>query len=199
MSTKPVYWLALMPYWGGCTVASLVADTLRPLAAQSLPAHNEQIGERAGHQQAMRVLLQPAIAHLGEAEPPLDDPDRMLRRTRRRKRRNSLPMRRFVDIDLGHEPVLEETTVCRFRHLLEAHDLGQRLFDHVQRHLTAKGLKVVAGTIVDAVLAKAGIINAPSSTKNADNARDPELDLDEEEQPMVSRDEAHVEMTAAAS
>src|SRR5215468_1641755 len=59
---------------------------------------------------------------------------------------------------------------CRFRHLLEGHDLGRRLFDEVQRHLAAKGLKVATGTIVDAT-----IINAPSSTKNADKARDPEM------------------------
>ena len=57
-----------------------------------------------------------------------------------------------------------------FRYLLEAHDLGRQLFDEVQRHLAAKGLKVTTGTIVDAT-----IINAPSSTKNADKARDPEM------------------------
>ena len=68
------------------------------------------------------------------------------------------------------EPAPDETTVCRFRHLLEAHDLGQQLFDEVQRHLAAKGLKVATGTIVDAT-----IINAPSSSKNADKARDPEM------------------------
>jgi IS5 family transposase len=83
---------------------------------------------------------------------------------------DSLAMRRFVDIDFGREPVPDETTVCRFRHLLEAHDPGQKLFDEVQLHLAAKGLKVATGTIVDAT-----IINAPSSTKNADKARDPEM------------------------
>src|SRR5262245_14390294 len=83
---------------------------------------------------------------------------------------DSQAMRRFVGIDLGREPVPDETTVCRFRHLLETHDLGRRLFDEVQRHLAAKGLKVATGTIVDAT-----IINAPSSTKNADKARDPEM------------------------
>src|SRR5215831_19541986 len=83
---------------------------------------------------------------------------------------DSSAMRRFVGIDLGCEPVPDETTVCRFRHLLEEHDLGQPLFDEVQQHLAAKGLKVVTGTIVDAT-----IINAPSSTKNADKARDPEM------------------------
>ena len=83
---------------------------------------------------------------------------------------DSLAMRRFVGIDLGREPVPDETTVCRFRHLLEQHDLGRQLFDEVQRHLTAKGLKVATGTIVDAT-----IISAPSSTKNAKKARDPEM------------------------
>jgi transposase, IS5 family len=83
---------------------------------------------------------------------------------------DSLAMRRFVGIDLGREPVPDETTMCRFRHLLEEHDLGRRLFDEVQRHLAAKGLKIATGTIVDAT-----IINAPSSTKNAAKARDPEM------------------------
>ena len=55
---------------------------------------------------------------------------------------DSQAMRRFMDIDLGREPVPDETTVCRFRHLLEAHDLGQQLFDEVQRHLASKGVKV---------------------------------------------------------
>src|SRR6201993_1257892 len=45
---------------------------------------------------------------------------------------DSSAMGRFVDIALGREPVPDETTVCRFRHLLEAHDLGQQLFDEVQ-------------------------------------------------------------------
>src|SRR6516165_979235 len=83
---------------------------------------------------------------------------------------DSRARRGFVGIDLGCEPVPDETTVCRFRHLLEANDLGRRLFDEVQRHLAAKGLKVATGTIVDAT-----IINAPSSTKNANKARDPEM------------------------
>src|SRR5215472_5203502 len=65
---------------------------------------------------------------------------------------DSLAMRCFVGIVLGREPVPDETTVCRFRHLLEEHDLGRQLFDAVQRHLTAKGLKVTTGTIVDATI-----------------------------------------------
>ena len=80
---------------------------------------------------------------------------------------DSRAMRDYVGIDLGREPVPDETTVCRFRHLLEEHDLGRQLFDEVQRHLADKGLKVASGTIVDAT-----IISAPSSTKNAAKARD---------------------------
>jgi IS5 family transposase len=83
---------------------------------------------------------------------------------------DSTAMRGFVGIDLGREPAPDETTICRFRHLLESHDLGRRLFEEVHRHLEAKGLKVSTGTIVDAT-----IINAPSSTKNRDKARDPEM------------------------
>src|SRR2546423_9717633 len=42
-----------------------------------MAAHREQIGQRTGHEEAMRVLLQPAVAQLGKAEHPLDDPDDM--------------------------------------------------------------------------------------------------------------------------
>jgi transposase, IS5 family len=82
----------------------------------------------------------------------------------------SLSMRRFAGIDLGREPVPDETTVCKFRHLLERHDLGRALFEQVHAHLQARGLGVSTGTIVDAT-----IIQAPSSTKNAAQARDPEM------------------------
>jgi IS5 family transposase len=83
---------------------------------------------------------------------------------------DSTAMRAFVGIDLGREPVPDETTVCRFRHLLETHQLGVKLFETVNRHLAARGVRVTTGTIVDAT-----IINAPSSTKNAAQARDPEM------------------------
>lgn len=82
----------------------------------------------------------------------------------------SISMREFVGIDLGLEPVPDETTVCKFRHLLERHELGRRLFEEVGRHLQAHGMKVSGGTIVDAT-----IIAAPSSTKNSSGERDPEM------------------------
>ena len=83
---------------------------------------------------------------------------------------DSLSMRQFVGIDLGREPVPDETTILNFRHLLERHGLGKRLFERVNQHLAARGLKVAGGTIVDAT-----IIAAPSSTKNEAKARDPEM------------------------
>jgi transposase, IS5 family len=79
-------------------------------------------------------------------------------------------MRDFASIDLGREPAPDETTICRFRHLLEALDLGRGLFEEVHRHLEANGLKVSTGTIVDAA-----IIHAPSLTKNAGRVRDPDM------------------------
>jgi IS5 family transposase len=83
---------------------------------------------------------------------------------------DSRAMRRFVGIDLGREPVPDETTICKFRHLLEAHDLGERLFVLIQDYLQENGLKINRGTIVDAT-----IIDAPSSTKNQAKQRDPEM------------------------
>jgi IS5 family transposase len=83
---------------------------------------------------------------------------------------DSAAMRAFVGVDLGREPVPDETTICRFRHLLEMHDLGSRIFEEVHVHLEEKGLRLSTGTIVDAT-----IIHAPSSTKNARKERDPEM------------------------
>lgn len=83
---------------------------------------------------------------------------------------DSRAMRDFVGIDLGREPAPDETTVCKFRHMMEEHDLGAELFRAVGQYLEENGLKVSQGTIVDAT-----IINAPSSTKNKKKERDPEM------------------------
>ncbi|MFN3377348.1 MAG: IS5 family transposase [Burkholderiaceae bacterium] len=83
---------------------------------------------------------------------------------------DSTALRRFVGIDLGRERVPDGTTLLKFWRLLEKHELGQQLFATVGRVLQARGLKVGTGTIVDAT-----IIGAPSSTNNADKARDPEM------------------------
>lgn len=83
---------------------------------------------------------------------------------------DSASLRRFVGIDLGCEPVPDATTLLKFRHLLEEHKLAEQLFAEVGRVLQAAGMTVRTGTIVDAT-----IINAPSSTKNREKQRDPEM------------------------
>jgi IS5 family transposase len=83
---------------------------------------------------------------------------------------DSRALRQFVGIDLGREPVPDETTVCKFRHLMEQHNLGDQLFHLVNQYLSENGMKVARGTIVDA-----SIIHAPSSTKNQKKQRDPEM------------------------
>jgi transposase, IS5 family len=83
---------------------------------------------------------------------------------------DSRAMRRFTGIDLGEMPVPDETTICKFRHLLETHNLGGRLFELIAEYLQDNGLKISTGTIVDAT-----IISAPSSTKNREKQRDPEM------------------------
>jgi len=100
---------------------------------------------------------------------------------------DSLAMRSFVGIDLGREPVPDETTACKFRHLLEKHELGRQLFEQVHVHLEQHGIKVSKGTIVDAT-----IINAPSSTKNAAGERDPDMSQTKKGQQWYFGMKAHV-------
>jgi IS5 family transposase len=83
---------------------------------------------------------------------------------------DSASMRSFVGIDLGVEGAPDETTVCKFRHLLERNQLGKTLLKAVNDHLHRSGIKIAKGTIVDAT-----IIGAPSSTKNKDGKRDPQM------------------------
>ena len=83
---------------------------------------------------------------------------------------DSTALRRFVGIYLGRERLPDGTTLLKFLRLLERHQLAQKLFATVGELLQARGLKLGTGTIVDAT-----IIGAPSSTKNADKARDPEM------------------------
>jgi transposase, IS5 family len=78
--------------------------------------------------------------------------------------------REFAQIDLGEERVPDATTLLRFRRLLEDNKLGRSLFEHVNALLAQRGMVVSGGTLVDAT-----IIHAPSSTKNQDESRDPEM------------------------
>src|SRR6266851_1974300 len=83
---------------------------------------------------------------------------------------DSAVMRQFVGVDLGCEPAPDQTTVCKFRHLLEEHHLGEQILGTVNLHLQAQGVRITTGTIVDAT-----ILHAPTSTKNQQQQRDPEM------------------------
>lgn len=78
--------------------------------------------------------------------------------------------RQFAGLDMGDERLPDESTILRFRHLLQTHELSQKILATVNGILTSKGLLLKEGTVLDATL-----IAAPSSTKNADKARDPEM------------------------
>ena len=78
-------------------------------------------------------------------------------------------VRRFAGLKLSG-PLPDETTILNFRHLLDKHELGEGLFEEINRHLESQGLRLQEGTIVDA-----SIIAAPSSTKNRGKERDPEM------------------------
>jgi len=79
-------------------------------------------------------------------------------------------LRRFAGVDLGLAAAPDETTILRFRHLLEKHDLCSEILVAVNLHLGSRGIKITTGATVDAT-----IIHAPSSTKNADKKRDLEM------------------------
>ncbi len=129
----------------------------------------------------LSALIEPHYPKLGNGRPPIGV-ERMLRIYFLQQWFNlsdpaveealydSAVMRHFAGIDLGREPAPDETTVCKFRHLLEEHNLGGEMLETVNLHLQAKGVRITTGTIVDAT-----IIHAPSSTKNRDQQRDPEM------------------------
>ncbi len=99
---------------------------------------------------------------------------------------DSESMRRFAQIELMDDAVPDESTILRFRHLLEQHKLTEQIFGLIRKLLEAKRLLLKSGTIVDAT-----IIDAPPSTKNEAKARDPEM-----KQGMKNKREWHFGMKA---
>ena len=85
-------------------------------------------------------------------------------------RYDSQAMQGFARIELAAEGVPDATTLLKFRRLLETHDLCKGLFAAINADLTARGLLLREGTLVDATL-----IAAPPSTKNQARQRDPEM------------------------
>lgn len=79
-------------------------------------------------------------------------------------------MRRFARLELADDAMPDETTILKFRHLLERHKLTAQLMNVINDTLEQRGLLLKGGTMVDAT-----IIHAPPSTKNQDKQRDPEM------------------------
>jgi IS5 family transposase len=100
---------------------------------------------------------------------------------------DSPALRRFAGVDLGVAAAPDETTILRFRHLLEQHELCGKMLDTVNLYLDSKGIRIATGTIVDAT-----IINAPSSTKNSTGERDPEMHQTRKGQQWYFGAKAHI-------
>ena len=96
----------------------------------------------------------------------------------------SVSMRLFVGIDLGREPVPDETSILNFRHLLERHGLGKALFERVNDYLASCGVKVAGGTIVDATNRGSEFDQEPGQGTGPGDAPDPQRSA------VVFRDEA---------
>ena len=79
-------------------------------------------------------------------------------------------MRRFARLDLSDDALPDETTILKFRHLLERHGLTSAMMNVINETLEARGLLLKGGTMVDAT-----IIHAAPSTKNREKQRDPEM------------------------
>ncbi|SLN74845.1 IS5 family transposase [Roseisalinus antarcticus] len=95
---------------------------------------------------------------------------------------DSEAMRRFAGIELGDDRIPDETTILNFRHLLEQKGLTEAIFADVNAHLADKGITLRSGTLVDVSrrtpsvrVSLRKIIDAPSSTKNKEKTRDPEM------------------------
>jgi IS5 family transposase len=100
---------------------------------------------------------------------------------------DSAVMRQFVGMDLGCEPVPDESTVCKFRHWLEEHQRGEQILGQGNLPFQAQGMRIPTGTIVDAT-----ILHAPTSTKNREPQRDPEMQQTKKGQQWYFGRKAHV-------
>jgi len=101
--------------------------------------------------------------------------------------------REFAKLGDAQARLPDETTILRFRHLLERHNLAPDMLRLVNDILLAKGLMLRTGTAVDATL-----ISAPSSTKNADSERDPEMKQTRKGNNWYFGMKAHIGVDAAS-
>ncbi len=99
----------------------------------------------------------------------------------------------FAGLDAAEDNLPDESTILRFRHLLEAHNLSLQLLVTVNATLADKGLLLKSGTVVDATL-----IAAPSSTKNSNGERDPEMHQTKKGNQWHFGMKAHIGVDAAS-
>src|SRR3981189_3390208 len=102
-------------------------------------------------------------------------------------------MRAFCNLELGRDPIPDETTILNFRHLLEAHELTKTVFEAVAEHIEARGALLRGGTIVDATL-----IAASPSTKNEAGKRDPQMHSSKKGNQWYFGMKAHVGVDASS-
>ncbi len=131
--------------------------------------------------QELTAVIAPSYPVAGNGRPPIDL-ERMLRiyflqqwfdlsdPAMEEALYDSRAMLRFIGLDLGTERAPDETTICKFRHIIEENSLGHSLFEQVHQHLRKHGIVVTTGTIVDAT-----ILPASSSSKNKPRRLDPEM------------------------
>lgn len=106
---------------------------------------------------------------------------------------DSAAIQLFMGIALGRDAVPDATTLLRFRHLLETHDLTQQIFAVVNHQLANQGMYIKEGTVVDAT-----IISAPSSTKNKHKTRDPDMHSTKKGNQYYFGMKAHIGVDAAS-
>jgi IS5 family transposase len=155
--------------------------------------------ERVGPWKALLALIEPHYPKSGRVGRPPIGVERMLRMYFLQQwyslsdegledaLYDSQAMRDFVGIDLAREQVPDATTLLKFRRLLELHELTKAIFEKVNEHLGEQGLLMREGTLVDAT-----IIAAPSSTKNQDGERDPEMHQAKKGQQYYFGMKAHI-------
>jgi IS5 family transposase len=123
--------------------------------------HYPKAGKRGGQPKPLSAMLRIYVMQqwFGLSDPSMEDALYEIE-----------SMRRFAGLELGEDRLPDETTVLNFRRLLETHQLTARMMNAIGDVLTEQGLLLKGGTMVDATL-----IHAPSSTKNRDQQRDPEM------------------------
>lgn len=105
--------------------------------------------------------------------------------------KTSISMKEFMKIDLFDQRVPDATTLLHFRRILEKNNLGEKIFNRVNKNMEEEGKILRGGTVVDAT-----IIEAPTSTKNKDQKRDEEMHSTKKGEQLSFGMKAHIGIDA---